>query len=130
MDDPAVATDAVDPVDREVAGFQLVRDRRGGPAREPRCAPRVSTGSEEVLLGDDGETAGLEEEAGRERSFDPLDGRLPDDLGGSLQRAVAAADEHDPRAVGTRLARDALASSTGVPLGGPPARDPEIDPVA
>ena len=75
--DAGVPADAVDPMDGEVAGLELVGDRVGAPAREPGRRPRVTPRAEEVLLGGDGHLGGGRDEAVRERRFDGIDLRPP-----------------------------------------------------
>ena len=55
--DARVAADAVDPVDGEVAGLELLGDRVRAPAREPRRRAGVAAGAEQVLLGGHGQAS-------------------------------------------------------------------------
>ena len=117
VDHASVSGDAVDTVDGEVPRLQLVGDRAGRRRlakrgavrvcrREPKRSSSVTTASRRAS----------KTKPAVERGLDALDRKIAQDLGGALERAVAAADEHDPRAVG-RIALESARELGGVALG-------------
>ena len=127
MRDARVAADAVDPVDREVAGLELVGDRVVAPRREPRRGARVLAGAEEVLLGGDGDRARRGDEAVRERRLDRLDVEArADELPHALERPVPARRDDQPVAPRGEL-RQPRRELRGVALRAPPIGEPQVE---
>ena len=127
--DARVPADAVDPMDGEVAGLELVGDRVGAPAREPRRGPRVTPRAEEVLLGGDGHLGGGGDEAVRERRLHGIDlDRRAHELPHALQRTVAARGDEQAIVAGGQVG-ETCRELGGVALGAPPVGEAEVEPL-